>query len=113
MLVQVPQALEPRQLAAMLGAADATNPAMVLIATYVGTGVVESDRAKTHMLTEWSQVSEVVAMGKVVGHRKQIPMDKGDRLQKGKVKDTPCASTCKGYVIVDDDGYIDASSCTL
>ena len=107
--VQVPKALEARQLAAMIGAADAKIPTIVIIAAYVAKGVVESDRAKTHTLTEWSEVTEIVEVGKVVGHRTKIPMDKGDRLQVGKVKDTPCASMCHGYVIVDDDGYIDAS----
>ena len=107
---QVPKALNRNQLAAMIGAADAASPALVIIAAYVATGVVESDRAKTQVLTEWEQVAEIVENGKIVGYSKQIPMDKGDRLQRGKVKDTPCASTCQGYVVVDDEGFIDASA---
>ena len=76
----------------MVGAADASNPAMVMIAAYVATTVVESDRARTQTLLEWHQVAAIKdeSSGKTVGHRKVIHLDKCDRLQKGKVKDTPC-----------------------
>ena len=40
----------------MIGSADANNPAMVSIAAYVTTTVVESDRAVTQCQTEWDEV---------------------------------------------------------
>ena len=108
---QVPKPLDQKQLAALVGAADARNPALVMVAAYVANTVVESDRARTQTLLEWHQVSAIKdeASNKTVGHRKVIHLDKRDRLQKGKVKDTPCPSTCKGYVIVDEHGRIDAT----
>ena len=74
----------------MIGSADAENPIMVGAAAYVASTVVESDRAVTQCLTEWSEVQvEVDEDGLVIGHKKYIGIDKRDRTQQGKWKGTP------------------------
>ena len=77
----------------MIGAADASNPVIVAQAAYVASTSVESSRAITQCLTEWSDIRmEVDDDGLVIGHSKFVGIDKRDRSQEGKWLGTPCAS---------------------
>ena len=94
----------------MVGSADASNPTLVGIAAYLAVTVVDSDRAVTQCLTEWDEVRvEVDEDGSIIGYNKFIGMDKRDRTMEGKWKKTSCTSSCTGNVVIDDNGYFDAS----
>ena len=54
----VPEALQPKQTAALVGAVDVNNPALMTIGAYVATQVVDGDRAETNLMLDWSEVRE-------------------------------------------------------
>jgi hypothetical protein len=108
--VHVPKALSKKQLAAMVGAADADNPVLVGTAAYLAKNVVDANRARTEWLLEWEEVQVRQLDGKVVGVESHIGQTKSDRLQKGKVVPLPCTSDCVGTLVLDDEGRIDAAS---
>ena len=52
----VPEALQPKQTAALVGAVDVNNPALMTIGAYVATQVVDGDRAETNLMLDWPEV---------------------------------------------------------
>ena len=54
----IPEALQPKQTAALVGAVDVNNPALMTIGAYVATQVVDGDRAETNLMLDWSEVRE-------------------------------------------------------
>ena len=52
----VPEALTPKQTAALVGAVDANHPALMTIGAYVATQVVDGDRAETNLMLDWIEV---------------------------------------------------------
>ena len=49
----VPEALTSKQTAALMGAVDTNNPALMTIGAYVATQVVDGDRAETNLMLDW------------------------------------------------------------
>ena len=52
----VPEALMPKQTAALVGAVDVNNPMLMTIGAYVATQVVDGDRAETNLMLDWPEV---------------------------------------------------------
>jgi hypothetical protein len=52
----VPEALTSKQTAALMGAVDTNNPALMTIGAYVATQVVDGDRAETNLMLDWNEV---------------------------------------------------------
>ena len=52
------QPLKPQQLAALVGAADPTNPALVLIVAFCAKNVQNGNRAAQEFLLDWSELTE-------------------------------------------------------
>ena len=52
----MPEALTSKQTAALMGAVDTNNPALMTIGAYVATQVVDGDRAETNLMLDWNEV---------------------------------------------------------
>ena len=52
----VPQALQPKQIAAMAGAVDVKNPTLCTIGAYVVAECVTGDRAEVNVMLDWKEV---------------------------------------------------------
>ena len=102
------QALDKEKLAALLGAADVSNPAVLSVAAFIAKNVVQGNRAAQEWLLDWSDVEVAVREGRVVGLTTEVGQTKVDRLQRGETKPLQCSSTCTGKLEVTVDGFIDA-----
>ena len=107
-LSSCPQALQPKQLAAMAGAADASNPALLTVASYALKNCVHGNRGETEVMLDWSEVSKHVnGDGRVDGVVTDVGQTKVDRLQIGERKPLQCRSDCTGEIALSADGTID------
>ena len=62
------QALKREQLAALVGAADPTNPALLLIAAFCAKNLQNGNRAAQEYLLDWSELTEHTNRdGKTIG----------------------------------------------
>ena len=91
------------QLMALVGAADPTNPALVLIVAYVAKNVQNGNRAAQEYLLDWGELSEHTdASGRTVGFSTEVALTKVDRKQVGERKPLQCPSTCQGRVVIEE-----------
>ena len=105
------QALKREQLAALVGAADPTNPALVLIAAFCAKNLQNGNRAAQEYLLDWSELTEHKdEKDKTIGFSTEVALTKVDRKQVGERKPLQCPSTCQGEVVLTADGAIDANA---
>jgi hypothetical protein len=106
-----PQALKPKQVAAMVGAADAENPVLLTVAAYAAKNGVHGNRWETENLLDWSevQVHRSEQGGAVDGLITEIGSTKVDRTQVGEKKPLLCRTGCSGAVALMPDGTLDGS----
>ena len=84
---------------AMVGAADPTNPALVLIAAYIAKNVQNGNRAAQEYLLDWSELSKHLRDdGCTIGFSTEVALTKVDRKQVGERKPLQCPSVCTGEV---------------
>ena len=111
------QALKREQLAALVGAADPKNPALVLIAAFCAKNRQNGNRAAQEYLLDWSELNEHKVLnyvdkdesGRTVGFSTEVALTKVDRAQKGERKPLQCPSSCKGEVVFTEAGGFDPS----
>ena len=97
------QALSREQLVALVGAADPTNPALVLIVAFVAKNLQNGNRAAQEYLLDWGELSEHTdASGRTVGFSTEVALTKVDRKQVGERKPLQCPSTCQGRVVIEE-----------
>ena len=102
--------MTPRQLGAMVNAADVNNPSLVLTAAYVAKNGVHGHRAKQEGLLDRKNIHlEYDTAGKVIGSSSDIGLTKVDRLQVGERKPLQCTDDCTGELMFDEEGRIDAN----
>ena len=70
------QALDKEKLAALLGAADVSNPAVLSVAAFIAKNVVQGNRAAQEWLLDWSDVEVAVREGRVVGLTTEVGQTK-------------------------------------
>lgn len=105
------QALKREQLAALVGAADPKNPALVLIAAFCAKNAQNGNRAAQEWLLDWSELNEHKdEHGRTTGFSTEVALTKVDREQKGERKPLQCPSTCTGEAVLTPEGGFDPSS---
>ena len=105
------QELTPKQLGAMVNAADPKNPAVVMVAAYAVKNKVHGNRARQEALLDYKDVRKQYDRdGKMLGVSTEVGLTKTDRLQVGETKPLACTTDCPGKVVFDERGRFDASA---
>jgi hypothetical protein len=109
--VHVPDALIPKQVAALVQAADPKNRKLVLSAAMIAKGVCDTNRSKQESLLDHKDFRiELDEKGVMRGVSSKVGVTKTDRLQLGSTQQLRCTDDCDGKgVKFDAQGRFDAS----
>ena len=109
--VHVPDALVPKQVAALVHAADPKNRKLVLSAALIAKGVVDTNRSKQEGLLDHKEIAiDIDDQGVMRGVATKVALTKTDRLQLGDTQRLRCPDDCDGTgVKFDAEGRFDAS----
>jgi hypothetical protein len=109
--VHMPDALIPKQVAALVQAADPKNRKLVLSAAMIAKGVCDTNRSKQESLLDHKDFRiELDEKGVMRGVSSKVGVTKTDRLQLGSTQQLRCTDDCDGKgVKFDAQGRFDAS----
>ena len=102
--VHVPDALIPKQVAALVQAADPKNRKLVLSAAMIAKGICDTNRSKQESLLDHKDFRiEVDEKGVMRGVSSKVGVTKTDRLQLGSTQQLRCTEYCDGKGVKFDE----------
>ena len=102
--VHVPDALIPKQMAALVQAADPKNRKLVLSAAMIAKGICDTNRSKQESLLDHKDFRiEVDEKGVMRGVSSKVGVTKTDRLQLGSTQQLRCTEYCDGKGVKFDE----------